>query len=97
MAHDCRGQSLVSEELTHLVKRSFDSMFLWIVATAFTTYVGAYVAYRFAGPAQKVWPKDGTPHAIVLVSAETPLRTALAYLFYPCIAAEGAYYRNHRD
>lgn len=86
-----------SEELTHPVKHSFDSTLLWIFAAAFTTYVGAYVVYRFAGPAQKVWPKDGTPHAIVLVSAETPLRTALAYLFYPCIAVEGAYYRTHRD
>jgi heme A synthase len=83
--------------VAHHMKRSFDSSLLWIVAAVFTAYVGAYVAYRFAGPAQKVWPKDGTPHAIVLVSSETTLRTALAYLFYPCIAAEGAYYRSHPD
>ncbi len=79
------------------MKRLFDSSLLWIIAAGLMAYVGAYIAYRFAGPAQKYWPKDGTPHAIVLVSGETRLRTALAYLFYPCIAAEGAYYRSHPD
>ena len=83
---------------THRMKRSSNSSLLWVIAAAFMAYVGGYVAYRFAGPAQKVWPKSGDgQHALLLVSTETPLRTGLYYVFYPCIAVESAYYRSRPD